>query len=148
VLTFTASGPSGTTGFSNVTISKTLIADVGGLKVYLDGTETSYAVSDLTTSWLIYITYQHSTHKIAMNFAPPPSADYVSYIALTTILGFIAAFALTVLARIRGKSSKVKRARDRKLERGDCRKHKVNAEVTKAERARVDARELETSHVC
>jgi hypothetical protein len=107
VLSFTAGGPSGTTGFSNVTISKTLIADVSGLEVYLDGTKTSYVVSDLTTSWLIYITYQHSTHKIAMNFAPPPSAraDYVSYIALAAILGFIVAFVLTVFARRRGKSS-------------------------------------------
>jgi len=107
VLSFTAGGPSGTTGFSNVTISKTLIADVSGLEVYLDGTKTSYVVSDLTTSWLIYITYQHSTHKIAMNFAPPPSAraDYVPYIALAAILGFIVAFVLTVFARRRGKSS-------------------------------------------
>jgi uncharacterized repeat protein (TIGR02543 family) len=107
VLSFTAGGPSGTTGFSNVTISKTLIADVSGLEVYLDGTKTGYVVSDLTTSWLIYITYNHSTHKIAMNFAPPPSAraDYVPYIALAAILGLIVAFMLTVFAKRRRKSS-------------------------------------------
>ena len=107
VLSFTAGGPSGTTGFSNVTISKTLIADVSGLEVYLDGTKTSYVVSDLTTSWLIYITYQHSTHKIVVNFALPPGAraDYVSYIALVAILGLIVAFVLTVFAKRRGKSS-------------------------------------------
>jgi uncharacterized repeat protein (TIGR02543 family) len=107
VLSFTAGGPSGTTGFSNVTISKTLIADVSGLEVYLDGTKTGYVVSDLTTSWLIYITYQHSTHKIVVNFALPPGAraDYVSYIALVAILGLIVAFVLTVFAKRRGKSS-------------------------------------------
>jgi uncharacterized repeat protein (TIGR02543 family) len=112
MLSFTASGPSGTTGFSNVTISKTLIADVSGLEVYLDGTKTSYVVSDLTTSWLIYITYHHSTHKIAMNFAPPARADYVPYIAPAAILGFMVAFVLTVFARRRGKRSQSACARD------------------------------------
>ena len=70
-LSFTASGPSGTTGFANVTISKTLISDISALQVYLDGSKISYTVTNFPTSWLIYITYHHSTHQIVMDFSPP-----------------------------------------------------------------------------
>jgi hypothetical protein len=67
VLEFTVSGPSGTTGFTNVTIAKTLIANMSTLKIYLDGSAINYTVTDLTYSWLISFTYHHSTHEIIMD---------------------------------------------------------------------------------
>jgi predicted GH43/DUF377 family glycosyl hydrolase len=70
ILEFTVSGPAGTTGFTNVTIVKTLISNVSALEVYLDGNQINYTVTDLTTAWLISFTYHHSTHRIVMEFAP------------------------------------------------------------------------------
>jgi len=88
VLEFTVSGPSGTTGFTNVTIAKTLIGDISTLKVYLDGNETNYTVNDLTYSWLIHFTYHHSAHKIIMDLVSqqtgPPVAPPIEEVNATT----------------------------------------------------------------
>ena len=70
VLEFTVSGPSGTFGFTNVTIAKTIISEISTLTVYLDGNQMNYTVTDLTNSWSIYFIYHHSTHSVAMEFAP------------------------------------------------------------------------------
>jgi hypothetical protein len=94
VLEFTVSGPSGTTGFTNVTIAKTLIGDISTLKVYLDGNETNYTVNDLTYSWLIHFTYHHSTHKIVMNLvsqqtgpsSAPPNEEIDATAGLVNVL--------------------------------------------------------------
>jgi hypothetical protein len=65
-LSFTVSGPSGTMGYSNVSIAKTLINDVSGTTIYLDGKQTSYAVSSTDYYWLIQLTYNHSTHEVVI----------------------------------------------------------------------------------
>jgi hypothetical protein len=64
VLTFTVSGPSGTTGYTNVTIAKSLIGNMTDLKVYLDGNEINYTTINTDYFWLIHFTYHHSTHKV------------------------------------------------------------------------------------
>jgi hypothetical protein len=66
ILSFTVSEPSGTTGYTNVTIAKTLIEDISQLKVYLDGKPINYTVSSTDYSWLIHFTYNHSTHKVVI----------------------------------------------------------------------------------
>jgi uncharacterized repeat protein (TIGR02543 family) len=68
VLEFTVSGPSGTYGFTNVTIAKTLISDISTLNITFDGKQMSYTVNDLTNYWSIYFTYHHSTHRVVMEF--------------------------------------------------------------------------------
>jgi S-adenosylmethionine hydrolase len=64
VLEFTVSGPPGTTGYTNITIAKTLIEDISGLTVYLDGNQIQYVNSSTQFDWLLYFTYHHSTHKV------------------------------------------------------------------------------------
>jgi hypothetical protein len=73
VLSFTVSGSSGTTGFTNATIAKTLISDINSLEVYVDGNQTTFNINDLTYSWLIHFAYQHSTHKVAIVLGSPPA---------------------------------------------------------------------------
>jgi hypothetical protein len=65
-ISFTASGPSGTTGFTNVTIAKTLITDINTLKIYVDGNETTYTSTSTDYYWLVHFTYSHSTHKVVV----------------------------------------------------------------------------------
>jgi len=66
-LSFTATGETGTTGFVSVNIPKTLIKDISGLTVYLDGKELTFNSSQESDTWTITITYTHSTHTIIMN---------------------------------------------------------------------------------
>jgi hypothetical protein len=116
VLQFTVSGPSGTTGFTNVTISKTLISNTSTLEVYLDGNPINYTVYDLTSSWLIYFTYHHSTHTIIMEFLPTQTkahsttsntnAPTVAIIALAIVIP--ATLAITIKRKRRLSTSKRK----------------------------------------
>ena len=66
VLSFTVSGPHGTVGYTNVTIAKTLIANISELKVNLDGNQINYTSTSTDYSWLIHFTYGHSTHKVVI----------------------------------------------------------------------------------
>ena len=66
-LTFTVNGSSGTTGYVDVYIPKTLINDVSNLKVLLDGNTLPYSSQSIGDSWLVSFTYHHSTHQVTMN---------------------------------------------------------------------------------
>ena len=107
-LTFTVSGPSGTHGFANVTIAKTLISDVSALKVYLNGTAINYTINDLTYYWLIHFTYHHSTHKVVLDFAPQQAKTPVSILSemAVAIIGLVIAISglLAIATRTRTKS--------------------------------------------
>jgi PKD repeat protein len=65
-LSFTVSGPSGTSGFSQTTIAKTLVANASEIKVYLDGNQIDYSLDSIDDSWVIYINYTHSTHSMSI----------------------------------------------------------------------------------
>lgn len=60
-LSFTVIGPSGTAGYVELTIAKSLISNPEGIKVYLDGSNLGYEVSSSDDSWLLFFTYAHST---------------------------------------------------------------------------------------
>lgn len=66
VLTFTASGASGTTGYVEIYIPKTLIEDISGLKTYIDGNQTAFTTQSQTDSWLVSFNYKHSQHIITL----------------------------------------------------------------------------------
>jgi len=66
-LSFGVSGESGTVGYVNVYIPKTLVNDVSGLKVYLDSDQVDYAVQSQGDGWLLYFTYQHSAHLVTIS---------------------------------------------------------------------------------
>jgi hypothetical protein len=63
-LSFTVTGPSGTTGFAEVTMKKTLAANITDLKVYLDEKPLEYSTASTEDSWTISFDYTHSTHQV------------------------------------------------------------------------------------
>lgn len=65
-LNFTASGPSGTTGYVNINIPKTLIRDIADLEVYIDQNALQYSSSEQGDSWLVTFSYHHSIHQITI----------------------------------------------------------------------------------
>jgi hypothetical protein len=111
VLSFTVSGPPGTTGFTNVTIAKTLIGNINALDVYLDGNETNYTISDMNYSWLIHFTYHHSTHKVLIALGSIQAESSIETSANKTIAICIAMAAILPTALLITKRRK-RRARD------------------------------------
>jgi parallel beta-helix repeat protein len=69
-LTFTATGMNGTTGYTKVTVAKSLVQDITNLKVRIDRTEYNYTVVDLNDSWVLSFTYNHSTHSMEVDLNP------------------------------------------------------------------------------
>jgi outer membrane protein assembly factor BamB len=66
-LSFTVTGESGTTGFVDLTVAKSLIDNIADLSVHLDGASINYDATSTTDAWLLHFTYTHSTHNIAVN---------------------------------------------------------------------------------
>jgi hypothetical protein len=80
---FTVSGLSGTTGYVQFLISKTLIPDMNAIKVYLDQQQISCSISSLRDYWQVYFTYHHSEHEVVikipeMNIAPIESVPVLT----------------------------------------------------------------------
>lgn len=65
-VSFTASGPSGSTGYVNIYIPKSLVSDISTLKTYMDGNQISFNSESQGDSWLISFSYSHSEHRITM----------------------------------------------------------------------------------
>ena len=72
-LSFNVSGASGTIGFANITIAKSLIGDINGVKAYLDGDPTNFNFVSVGDSWLLQFTYQHSTHRVDVSLGSAPA---------------------------------------------------------------------------
>jgi len=63
-VSFTVSGPSGTTGYVKFLISKSLLSNVMDLKVYIDGQQVEYAASSVGDLLSLYVGYTHSSHEV------------------------------------------------------------------------------------
>ena len=75
ILSFTASGPSDTTGHVSVYIPKTLVDDISSLNVYVDETEVTYSSESEGDSWVLSFSYTHSEHKIVIELSAASKAD-------------------------------------------------------------------------
>jgi len=66
-LRFTLSGVSGSIGYVDASISKTLIDDIFHVHVYLNESELDYDAISLDDSWLLHFTYNHSVHEVVIS---------------------------------------------------------------------------------
>ena len=66
-LSFTATGPNGTRGYTRVTLAKSLIANATNIRVYLDGKQTQYSILSTDDSWLLTFNYTHSAHHVIVD---------------------------------------------------------------------------------
>jgi hypothetical protein len=61
---FTASGPSGTTGYIRFIVSRTLVENLSDFRVYLDGQEIEVSAVSEGRTQVLYFQYSHSSHDI------------------------------------------------------------------------------------
>jgi hypothetical protein len=94
-LTFSVAGQSGSAGYVDMYIPKSLITDISGLTVNLDGNQLSYTSNSQDDSWLVSFTYHHSTHQVTVNLfsdangspaSPTPIPEFPSWIILPALL--------------------------------------------------------------
>lgn len=109
-LSFSVSGESGSTGYVEIYVPKTLMSDVAGLEVKLDGARLDYTVADQGDAWLITFTYHHSTHEVIMSLNSQTGVSsfdsgVVGWILIAaTIIPLAAAITYIATKRSRNKS--------------------------------------------
>lgn len=94
-LSFTASGPSGTTGYAKVTIAKSLVSNITNIRVYLDNNQTEYSITSTDDSWLLMFNYTHSTHTVRVDLStsaiPEFSNDLILFLLVTLAVAVLVA---------------------------------------------------------
>jgi hypothetical protein len=86
LLNFTVSGASGTLGFFDATIAKSLL--LGEPVVLIDGVQHSASVTDDANFWYVHVTYTHSQHHVTIggsNTVP----EFPSAAVLAIVLAFV-----------------------------------------------------------
>lgn len=96
---FGVSGPEGTTGYVEITITKTFMPN-SDIDVYLDGTEIDYQLTATENSWIVTFTYHHSSHQITINSladSPTNASDFPNWI-WNAATAFIAVFVIVAVS--------------------------------------------------
>jgi len=126
-LSFVVSGPSGTTGYVYACIPKSLLNDLTGLQVFLDGNQVKYTAQSQSGCWLLYFSYHHSAHSVVISlgsnansgtsptttlggqgsssYSASPQSTAMLLVALTVALMVIVVMAVGFVAFMFGKRS-------------------------------------------
>jgi Bacterial lectin len=113
VISFTVSGPSGTTGYVKAAVAKGLISNPENMKVFLDSRQLSYTVESIDGSWLLSFVYEHSVHQVIINLAASGGPAMLGVQTWIVVAGVIFAVGLVPLIyfvklRIRQRGNGVK----------------------------------------
>ena len=95
-LSFNINGETGTKGYTDVYVAKTLIDDITKLKVYLDQNELDYSSQLIDDSWKIHLNYNHSTHSILLSLSSDNNPNLIddNLIIITAVAGIIVVLAI------------------------------------------------------
>ena len=77
-LSFTVSRPTGTRGYVNISIPKSVVSDISSLQVKIDSNQVANTSQSLPDSWLISFNNHHSTHKVAISLDASASGSSTS----------------------------------------------------------------------
>ncbi|HMK95686.1 MAG TPA: hypothetical protein VK536_09855, partial [Candidatus Limnocylindrales bacterium] len=77
-LSFIVSGPSGSTGYANVYISRTLVSDASAITAYKDGNSISYTLTSTADAWVLQFNFGLSTHQITIYLASKSTVSAIS----------------------------------------------------------------------
>jgi parallel beta-helix repeat protein len=103
VLSFTASGQDGTSGYVKITFPKNTGKYPYEIVAREDGTKIEYSVASMYDSWLITINYMHSAHDITLDFSTVNIPEFPSTAILTTLMLLIVIVAVIAKSTKRGK---------------------------------------------
>ena len=68
-LSFSVTGLSGTMGYADVCVSKSLVENVSAIQAYIDGNPVAYTVTSTEDSWILHFYYHHSSHNIMFDLS-------------------------------------------------------------------------------
>ncbi len=117
-ISFTASGPSGTTGFVRFVVSKTLMENLTDFRVYLDGHQVQFTVTSEAQTYVLFFQYNHSAHTVLVKMltsVSPIHPDIVELPASTDLSPLIGGFAVVIVTVLIGVIIAKRRGNIRKI---------------------------------
>jgi hypothetical protein len=101
-LGFNVTGESGTTGYVNVYVPKSLMNDTDGLIVYLDNTQIDYTCQAQGDCWLLSFNYHHSVHSVVIDLSvsSKPNGNIQQALGDYTILIAAALIAIIIFSTV------------------------------------------------
>ena len=78
LLSFSVTGATETSGYVNVCVSKSLVADASTIQAYIDCYPADFTVSSSGESWILHFSYHHSSHNIEFNLNSHTSGSSTS----------------------------------------------------------------------
>ncbi len=106
-LSFAVTGPSGTAGYVEITIAKSLVSSAENVKAYLDGNELNVTIISNEDSWLLSFNYVHSTHQVRISLAADSGeatflgTELWTWIAVAIIIGALLTVGVVFVRRRR-----------------------------------------------
>ncbi len=103
-LTFTVTGTTGTSGYTEVTIAKSLIKDITKVQVLIDGEQKHFSSKETTDAWQLSFAYQHSTHEVTLQLnristTSTSQSQYVIYAIIGAVIGVILVATILVVRK-------------------------------------------------
>jgi hypothetical protein len=93
---FSVSGPDDTKGYVKLIVAKSIVTDVTGVEVLLDGKKMSYSISSLgDSSWLLLFSYAHSTHDVTISLGVQSEHQQDAFI--TTLVAAVSGASATIV---------------------------------------------------
>lgn len=104
-LSFNTDGPSGTTGYVNIYVPKSLISDTSDLKIYLDGSPITSTANIENDAWFVSFTYHQSSHQVTIDLGsqlPTNNTDELGqWILVASVVGVVLISVLLVALMFR-----------------------------------------------
>ena len=104
-ISFTASGPSGTSGYVRFMILKQVMENITDFQVYLDGKQIQFTVTSEGEMYVLSFEYSHSSHNILIKMLSPQTTDlpgiqqeepFLTTLIISSIV-FVAGFSVGLL---------------------------------------------------
>ena len=102
-ISFSVSGPSGTTGYVKFVVAKQLVPDATALRVFLDSKQLQYTVDSEGGNWLLTFGYSHSIHAVVISIPQGASGDNAFLFASAAIIVLALAAPLGLVALFRNR---------------------------------------------
>ena len=94
-VSFTVSGPSGTTGYVKFLISKELVSNVTEIKVFLDGQPVEFTAASIGDLDCLSFSYSHSIHTVMIEIqqnSVPEFAPWILLLLVSVSFAFVVMF--------------------------------------------------------
>ena len=115
-LSFSVNGESGTTGYAQIYIAKSLLDDASKIQAAIDGKPLNFTFSPVGDAWILYFSYQHSSHDVVFTFnkqntitptptnelSTPPNLPSISMLSLlVAVLLIVGIISIAAIVRYR-----------------------------------------------